>query len=62
MDSYYKFRQLIYYKLRRGLLRIATGVTKCDGVVTKIATIQTSLQGRSLSSLLSTIYSPYIFD
>ena len=62
MDSYYKFRQLIYYKLRRGLFRIATGVTKCDGVVTKIATIQTSLQGRSLSSLLSTIYSPYIFD
>ena len=72
MDSYYKLRQIFitagdtngqllqiattYYKLRRGLLRIATGVTKCDGVIAKIATVQTSLQGRSLSSLLSTLY------
>jgi len=56
MDSYYKLRQRIYYKLSRSLLRIATGVTKCDGVITKIATVQTSLQGRSLSSLLSTLY------
>ena len=62
MDSYYKLRQLIYHKLRHGLLRIATGVTKCDGVITKIATIHTSLQGRSLPSLLSTIYSPRLFD
>ena len=62
MDSYYKLRQLIYYKLRHCLLRIATGVPKCDGVITKIATIQKSLQGRSLSSLLSTIYSPCLFD
>ena len=43
MDSYYKLRQLIYYKLRHRLLRIATGVTTYDGVITKIATIQTWL-------------------
>ena len=30
MDSYYKLRQLFYYKVRHGLLRIATGITKCD--------------------------------
>ena len=31
MDSYYKLRQLFYYKVRHGLLQIATGITKCDG-------------------------------
>ena len=30
MDSYYKLRQLFYYKVRYGLLQIATGITKCD--------------------------------
>ena len=34
MDSYYKLRQLFYYKLRHGLLQIATGITKCDGFIT----------------------------
>ena len=31
MDCYYKLRQLFYYKVRHGLLQIATGITKCDG-------------------------------
>ena len=30
MDSHYKSRQLFYYKLRHGLLQIATDITKCD--------------------------------
>ena len=30
MDSYYKLRQLFYYKVRQGLLQISTGITKCD--------------------------------
>ena len=30
MDSYYKLRQLFYYRVRHGLLQIATGITKCD--------------------------------
>ena len=30
MDSYYKLRQLFYYKVQHGLLQIATGITKCD--------------------------------
>ena len=30
MDSYYKLRQLFYYKVPHGLLQIATGITKCD--------------------------------
>ena len=30
MDSYYKLRQLFYYKVRHGLLQITTGITKCD--------------------------------
>ena len=33
MDSYYKLRQLFYYKVRHGLLRVATGITKCDGFI-----------------------------
>ena len=33
MDSY-KLRQLFYYKVRHGLLQIATGITKCDGFIT----------------------------
>ena len=34
MDSYYKLRQLFYYKVRHGLLQIATGITKYDGFIT----------------------------
>ena len=34
MDSYYKLRQLFYYKVRHSLLQIATGITKCDGFIT----------------------------
>ena len=34
MDGYYKLRQLFYYKVRHGLLQIATGITKCDGFIT----------------------------
>ena len=30
MDCYYKLRHLFYYKVRHGLLQIATGITKCD--------------------------------
>ena len=29
MDSYYKLRQIFFYKVRYGLLQIATGITKC---------------------------------
>ena len=29
MDCYYKLRHLFYYKVRHGLLQIATGITKC---------------------------------
>ena len=34
MDRYYKLRQLIYYKVKHGLLQIATGITKCDEFIT----------------------------
>ena len=34
MDCYYKLRELFYYKVRQGLLQIATGVTKCVGFIT----------------------------
>ena len=34
MDSCYNLRQLFYYKVRHGLLQIATGITKCDGFIT----------------------------
>ena len=30
VDSYYKLRQPFYYKVRHGLLQIATGITKWD--------------------------------
>ena len=55
MDCYYKLRHLFYYRVRHGLLQIATGVTKCDGFITnfdryykvrwllQIATVQTWL-------------------
>ena len=34
MDCYYKLRHLFYYKVRHGLLQIATSITKCDGFIT----------------------------
>ena len=34
MDSYYKLRQLFYYKVRHGLLQIATGIAKCNEFIT----------------------------
>ena len=34
MDSYYKLRQLFYYKVRHGLFQISTGITKCDEFIT----------------------------
>ena len=30
IDSYWKLRQPFYYEVRRGLLQVATGITKCD--------------------------------
>ena len=33
MDSYYKLRRLFYYRVRHGLLQVATGITKCDGFI-----------------------------
>ena len=35
MVSYYKERQLLYYKVRQVLLQNATGITKCDNFITK---------------------------
>ena len=29
---YHKVRHLFYYKVGHGLLQIATGITKCDGL------------------------------
>ena len=37
MDSCYKLRQLFYYKVRHGLLQIATGITSAMGLL-QIAT------------------------
>ena len=34
MDCYYHLRHLFYYKVRHGLLQIATGITKWDGFIT----------------------------
>ena len=34
MDSYYKLRQLFYYKVQHGLLQVTTGITKGDGFIT----------------------------
>ena len=34
IDGCYKLRQLFYYKVRHGILQIATGITKCDGFIT----------------------------
>ena len=33
--SYYKVRQLFYYKVRQVLLQSAIGITKCDNFITK---------------------------
>ena len=34
IDGCYKLRQFFYYKVRHGILQIATGITKCDGFIT----------------------------
>ena len=61
MDSYYKLRQLFYYKVRHGLLQVATGITKCDDYYKLQQYIQTLLvmwySAHSLQSL-SKIYVP----
>ena len=61
MDSYYKLRQLFYYKVRHGLLQVATGITKCDDYYKLQQYIQTLLvmwySAYSLQSL-SKIYVP----
>ena len=36
MDSCYKLRQLFYYKVRHGLIQIASGITKYDTVYYKL--------------------------
>ena len=77
MDSYYKLRQLFYYKVRHGLLQIATGITKCDGFITncdryyklrwllQIATVHFSqgfLNGHVLLGLSSKVFTfDYLF-
>ena len=38
MDSYYKWGQLFYYKVRHGLLQVATGITKCRMDLLQVAT------------------------
>ena len=38
MESYYKVRQLFYYKVRHGLLQVARGITKCRMDLLQIAT------------------------
>ena len=45
MDSYYKLRQLFYYKVRHGLLQIATGITKCDTVYYKLRQVLQNAMG-----------------
>ena len=52
-DSYYKLRQLFYYKVRHGLLQIATGITKCDDYY-KLRQYKCSLAGaRQIFALLA---------
>ena len=43
MESYYKLRQLFYYKVRHGLLQVARGITKCRMDLLQIATGITNL-------------------
>ena len=43
IDGCYKLRQLFYYKVRHGLLQIATGITKGDDLILQIATVQSRL-------------------
>ena len=61
MDSYYKLRQLFYYKVRHGLLQVAAGITKCDDYYKLRQYIQTLLvmwySAYSLQSI-SKIYVP----
>ena len=50
MESYYKLRQLFYYKVRHGLFRIATGITKCIWLL-QIATAQYAVLGPRKSAM-----------
>ena len=71
MDSYYKLWQLFHYKLRHGLLQIATGITKGDKFIknfdgyykvrwlSQIATVHTYASGCRIPpshSLINVIY------
>ena len=51
MDCYYKLRQLFYYKVRLGLLQIATGITKYDDYYS----IQLGKQDQKIFSLTATM-------
>ena len=58
MDSCYKLRQLFYYKVRHGLLQIATGITKCDEFITnsnRYYKVRWSLQ-------IATVHMSKVFD
>ena len=60
MDSYYKLRQLFYYKVRHGSLQIATRITKCNGllqIATGITKSDNYYKLRQYS--FSTIFLPY---
>ena len=51
MDCYYKLRQLFYYKVRLGLLQIATGIKKYDDYYS----IQLGKQDQKIFSLTATM-------
>ena len=54
MDSCHKLRQLFYYKVRHGILPIATCITKCDGFITNCDSTEPDL------NLLITFKSPRV--
>ena len=60
MDCYYKLRQLFYYKVRRGLLQIATGITKCDDYY-KLRQYNQSPCPRSLARVISSCFAKRCF-
>ena len=62
MDSYYKLRQLFYYKVRHGLLQIATGITKCDDYY-KLRQYNRSLRksGKTLETTSGTFFCELLF-
>ena len=50
MDSCYKLRQRFYYKVRHGLLQIATGITKCDDYYKLLTAAQLAQLGERRSA------------